>query len=117
MIRRPPRSTLFPYTTLFRSRKPLLQSVEHFAVPVEGQLGVQPAHDMELGHRFAPAFSRAMPHLFERHGVRLGIAHALAEGAQAATGYAHIGGIDMTVDVEVSGGAVQPRADQGTPPA
>src|SRR3712207_7658763 len=31
MIRRPPRSTLFPYTTLFRSRRP----------PVEGGLGVQ----------------------------------------------------------------------------
>src|SRR5256885_12041724 len=29
MIRRPPRSTLFPYTTLFRSR--LLQPVMHFA--------------------------------------------------------------------------------------
>src|SRR2546425_5100268 len=26
MIRRPPRSTLFPYTTLFRSSKPALQS-------------------------------------------------------------------------------------------
>src|SRR3712207_8050657 len=26
MIRRPPRSTLFPYTTLFRSRKPLVGS-------------------------------------------------------------------------------------------
>src|SRR3989441_2323644 len=25
MIRRPPRSTLFPYTTLFRSREPLLE--------------------------------------------------------------------------------------------
>src|SRR5256885_10290114 len=25
MIRRPPRSTLFPYTTLFRSRRPLLR--------------------------------------------------------------------------------------------
>src|SRR3712207_8479302 len=25
MIRRPPRSTLFPYTTLFRSEEPLLQ--------------------------------------------------------------------------------------------
>src|SRR2546425_4622425 len=25
MIRRPPRSTLFPYTTLFRSRMPVLQ--------------------------------------------------------------------------------------------
>src|SRR3712207_8705589 len=27
MIRRPPRSTLFPYTTLFRSRSPPLQSM------------------------------------------------------------------------------------------
>src|SRR3712207_8646298 len=26
MIRRPPRSTLFPYTTLFRSRLPVLQA-------------------------------------------------------------------------------------------
>src|SRR3712207_8979335 len=26
MIRRPPRSTLFPYTTLFRSRPPLLRA-------------------------------------------------------------------------------------------
>src|SRR3712207_7149301 len=26
MIRRPPRSTLFPYTTLFRSKKPYLMS-------------------------------------------------------------------------------------------
>src|SRR3712207_8309894 len=26
MIRRPPRSTLFPYTTLFRSRRPCLSS-------------------------------------------------------------------------------------------
>src|SRR2546429_9953964 len=28
MIRRPPRSTLFPYTTLFRSFQPLLRVVE-----------------------------------------------------------------------------------------
>src|SRR2546426_7425061 len=27
MIRRPPRSTLFPYTTLFRSRRPLAPTV------------------------------------------------------------------------------------------
>src|SRR2546430_13752879 len=27
MIRRPPRSTLFPYTTLFRSALPLLKSI------------------------------------------------------------------------------------------
>src|SRR5690242_20992094 len=29
MIRRPPRSTLFPYTTLFRSLKELAPGVEH----------------------------------------------------------------------------------------
>src|SRR2546430_12698957 len=34
MIRRPPRSTLFPYTTLFRSRRaPRLQSARRRAVP------------------------------------------------------------------------------------
>src|SRR3712207_8949577 len=39
MIRRPPRSTLFPYTTLFRSRATQLKHREHRAVgsrlPVE----------------------------------------------------------------------------------
>src|SRR2546426_2109045 len=38
MIRRPPRSTLFPYTTLFRS---LLQEVQ-------GDLGVQPHRELAL---------------------------------------------------------------------
>src|SRR3712207_7418230 len=31
MIRRPPRSTLFPYTTLFRSRSALLANIENTA--------------------------------------------------------------------------------------
>src|SRR2546426_6829550 len=35
MIRRPPRSTLFPYTTLFRSHLPVLEHVLH-ALP-DGQ--------------------------------------------------------------------------------
>src|SRR3712207_4918378 len=34
MIRRPPRSTLFPYTTLFRSQKGLYEVGEHDALPV-----------------------------------------------------------------------------------
>src|SRR5256885_13937229 len=29
MIRRPPRSTLFPYTTLFRSYRDLLRAIKH----------------------------------------------------------------------------------------
>src|SRR5260221_3436027 len=33
MIRRPPRSTLFPYTTLFRSRIPRSAERRSFAVP------------------------------------------------------------------------------------
>src|SRR5438309_7079742 len=34
MLRRPPRSTLFPYTTLFRSRAALLE-IDDFAVEAE----------------------------------------------------------------------------------
>src|SRR2546430_12862084 len=41
MIRRPPRSTLFPYTTLFRSLTTLVASgaVAKVLVPVDGSLG------------------------------------------------------------------------------
>src|SRR5260221_5607022 len=34
MIRRPPRSTLFPYTTLFRSRRAALQSMAGLVIGV-----------------------------------------------------------------------------------
>src|SRR2546429_6752242 len=34
MIRRPPRSTLFPYTTLFRSLPPWLQATDRLLVPL-----------------------------------------------------------------------------------
>src|SRR2546425_5421758 len=37
MIRRPPRSTLFPYTTLFRSRRPQ-DRVEHVHRAIGGDL-------------------------------------------------------------------------------
>src|SRR5690349_23500738 len=43
MIRRPPRSTLFPYTTLFRSRE-----THHFAVTVDAQ-GAFLIHDVPPG--------------------------------------------------------------------
>src|SRR3712207_7191102 len=46
MIRRPPRSTLFPYTTLFRSdvRRPVVEAGEDVAVQVD--------------HRFAGTLTR-----------------------------------------------------------
>src|SRR5256884_4569416 len=40
MIRRPPRSTLFPYTTLFRSLRALGHCGYHVAVDVDGSNGV-----------------------------------------------------------------------------
>src|SRR2546430_3280758 len=43
MIRRPPRSTLFPYTTLFRSRRPALVHGTHHRLP--GQLHALEAED------------------------------------------------------------------------
>src|SRR5260221_7968308 len=47
MIRRPPRSTLFPYTTLFRSRRPRHGRPHHHplsAHPAHGQAGLRPRH-------------------------------------------------------------------------
>src|SRR5437588_2387338 len=53
MIRRPPRSTLFPYTTLFRSARELAQQVLDVGLPgtapARGQVQLQV--DVALGHR------------------------------------------------------------------
>src|SRR3712207_9403752 len=43
MIRRPPRSTLFPYTTLFRSKFVMSTSWSAFPTILGGQVGVIPA--------------------------------------------------------------------------
>src|SRR3712207_9004207 len=56
MIRRPPRSTLFPYTTLFRSDRPAVaQRVAHLGgdlvvgeVGKEGERPLRDAHDRRL---------------------------------------------------------------------
>src|SRR3712207_8368152 len=42
MIRRPPRSTLFPYTTLFRSEQLVIQVLDHRGAGAGGQ------HDIAL---------------------------------------------------------------------
>src|SRR5260370_23201604 len=55
MIRRPPRSTLFPYTTLFRSPEPLVRAIGDDALP-------------ELRHRILDVHD---------HGVLEEVLHAL----------------------------------------
>src|SRR2546430_11990266 len=47
MIRRPPRSTLFPYTTLFRSRERHVQGAELGPVPGQGARHEGDHHDGE----------------------------------------------------------------------
>src|SRR2546422_5316290 len=50
MIRRPPRSTLFPYTTLFRSHRRAQDAdgnVKHLAVAQNLQRGQEPARGLE----------------------------------------------------------------------
>src|SRR3989442_4322125 len=52
MIRRPPRSTLFPYTTLFRSAG--APAGRHFANRLRDDRGVEPEGvlvDLPVGHR------------------------------------------------------------------
>src|SRR2546430_10236522 len=47
MIRRPPRSTLFPYTTLFRSDRPAV-------APQRGKIGVEQLHGSEVDVEIEP---------------------------------------------------------------
>src|SRR5688572_32405010 len=58
MIRRPPRSTLFPYTTLFRSR----ESVRALSAR-RGQSDLQ--RDRAAGHAARPAGARSEEHTSE----------------------------------------------------
>src|SRR5256885_12282612 len=74
MIRRPPRSTLFPYTTLFRSRGTALRAPPEFRprmnriLVVSKPQGVVPS---PIGLRR----TRALPKLRDRKSTRLNSSH------------------------------------------
>src|SRR5258708_24020311 len=55
MIRRPPRSTLFPYTTLFRSKDASREVSERGAIPLAAikrvEFNAEPERKAELDHR------------------------------------------------------------------
>src|SRR5260221_6817724 len=80
MIRRPPRSTLFPYTTLFRSRKPILvadlasqagQSPSHFAQSFMERTGQSP-------HKFVVTLTGSFhERLGDRKSTRLNSSHTV----------------------------------------
>src|SRR3989454_12208231 len=88
MIRRPPRSTLFPYTTLFRSPPPLAPRGEDGArdathgrggvrrVAAGGARALPPAHAEELAAR-EPAPAPDIRELAHPRGRRRGPPHPL----------------------------------------
>src|SRR3712207_7888296 len=65
MIRRPPRSTLFPYTTLFRSRQGHIQRVQDAATD----------EDLLVGHG-TDSHGATCPRRQDRKSTRLNSSHA-----------------------------------------
>src|SRR3712207_7698353 len=86
MIRRPPRSTLFPYTTLFRSeggqgvgRLPRLGQGDHDGVAVDGRVAVAELAGVLHLHRDAgELLQQVLPHQgrVDRKSTRLNSSHA-----------------------------------------
>src|SRR3712207_8195300 len=81
MIRRPPRSTLFPYTTLFRSQHPLHHRGEAAGSDVL-HLGVDVRREVRDGvHRVVgeldpQALGAEQRHVLDRKSTRLNSSHA-----------------------------------------
>src|SRR5256885_11050702 len=77
MIRRPPRSTLFPYTTLFRSRERLaiiLARLSTGVLAVDRTLTVRMANQAAgaiLGTELSVATGRSLPERSEEHTSEL----------------------------------------------
>src|SRR3989449_1515370 len=87
MIRRPPRSTLFPYTTLFRSRLQVAPGALHRALRLrEGPVPLR-AHELRL-HLRELALVQG-PLLRQRRAFVLEHAHALAMLGREALRYLH----------------------------
>src|SRR3712207_7009211 len=75
MIRRPPRSTLFPYTTLFRSRPERLLELHH----LDGDLHHQPVVLAEIEPRQLHDPAQALAErvrVEDRKSTRLNSSHA-----------------------------------------
>src|SRR3712207_7883291 len=78
MIRRPPRSTLFPYTTLFRSRDRPMTATSHAVsaggIPLfitAGAGATPPPHSITRRHRTAGACRATMSRRSEEHTSEL----------------------------------------------
>src|SRR3712207_7428358 len=79
MIRRPPRSTLFPYTTLFRSLRPAKDAgvVDHRVQPAQAvHVAGDLARLLEVGQVPDDGRSAPVQELADRKSTRLNSSHA-----------------------------------------
>src|SRR3712207_7059314 len=75
MIRRPPRSTLFPYTTLFRSPVPWSIRLFHPGMHPKPSAATLPFSSQVIAHAAIPDH-RQLPALLDRKSTRLNSSHA-----------------------------------------
>src|SRR3712207_8652988 len=76
MIRRPPRSTLFPYTTLFRSRGGVEQVVAEVRVELAGVLDERDDVRVVLPRAVRDRQRRPADQVLDRKSTRLNSSHA-----------------------------------------
>src|SRR2546427_3967699 len=77
MIRRPPRSTLFPYTTLFRSVLDDVDAAEREAIAPLGEFGRREAERLQGGaQQRARRRARERPQPGDRKSTRLNSSHS-----------------------------------------
>src|SRR2546427_1732756 len=78
MIRRPPRSTLFPYTTLFRSAILGVHATKERAVVENGQVVARPMNYLALSydHRIIDGREAVLCLVRDRKSTRLNSSHS-----------------------------------------
>src|SRR2546429_3117558 len=92
MIRRPPRSTLFPYTTLFRSRPRHVARRSRDAV-VPAHTGLQPQRSEEHTSELQSRLHLVCRLLLEKKKI----CSSIAQKIHGRTYYARLGRIDLIV--------------------
>src|SRR2546430_8150297 len=102
MIRRPPRSTLFPYTTLFRSAADDFPSISAEWARLSTTLGKQIAVRIGTrrieGHAQALDEDRSEEHTSELQSQSNLVCRLLLEKKKTATEKTHVRGADRSLD-------------------
>ncbi len=90
----------------------VVQDLQDVHVPVESLLVVQPADDVHFGAAVLDRLLAPRQNLLVAHHVALRLAQVGPKGTERAPIHAHVGRIQVRVDVVVGHVAVHPLADQ-----